>query len=359
MRRVLVTGAAGYIGAHACVALAEAGFAVVGLDNFHNSRPATISRIDDIIGEPLPFYEMDVRDQTALERLLTREAIDAVLHFAGLKAVGESVAEPLRYYEHNVHGTISLCQAMAKAGVYTLIFSSSATVYDAHVPSPLREDSPLAASSPYGQSKIMVEQILADLKAADPRWRIARLRYFNPVGAHPGGRIGEDPNGIPQNLMPYVCQVAAGRLPRLTIHGQDYETADGTGVRDYIHVVDLVEGHIAALHYLRDHQDLLTVNLGTGQGTSVLQLVSAFERATGQRLPVTIGPRRAGDVATCYADAERAFSLLKWRAHLDLEAMCADAWRWTQARLAAHHAFSTTSDLTRSDNPPVLSSCQN
>ena len=329
MKRILVTGAAGYIGTHTCVALAEAGFAVVGLDNFHNSKPTTLSRIEGLIGKELSFYEVDVRDQAALERVLATEGIDAVIHFAGLKAVGESVAEPLRYYENNVQGTISLCQAMAKAGIYTMVFSSSATVYGGAPALPLHEDSPLAASNPYGWSKIMVEQILADLKASDSRWRIARLRYFNPVGAHSSGRIGEDPNGIPQNLMPYVCQVAAGQMPKLTIHGQDYETCDGTGVRDYIHVVDLAEGHIAALHHLRNHEDLITVNLGTGRGTSVLELVTTFARVTGQRIPYAVGPRRPGDIAACYADVEYARTLLCWQTRLGLEAMCADAWRWT------------------------------
>lgn len=326
----MVTGGTGYIGSHTGVALLQAGFDVVVVDNLSNSHQSVVASMATLGGRPLRFVEADVRDIAALRAVFADAPIDAVIHFAGLKAVGESIAAPLRYYDNNVHGTLCLCQAMTEAGVRTLIFSSSATVYRSTETLPLREDCPLGASNPYGWSKIMVERILTDLHASDPTWRIGNLRYFNPVGAHESGLIGEDPQGRPNNLMPYICQVAAGRLPRLTIHGGDYPTADGTGVRDYIHVLDLVDGHIAALRYLLAHEGLITVNLGTGRGTSVLELVQAFVGASGRPVPYVIGPRRPGDIAACWADPTRASRLLNWRARFDVAAMCRDAWRWTE-----------------------------
>ncbi|MHB1566880.1 MAG: UDP-glucose 4-epimerase GalE [Acidiferrobacter sp.] len=329
-QRILVTGGTGYIGSHACVALLRAGFEVVVVDNLSNSHRSVVAHIAALGARPLRFVDADVRDIAALRAVFADTPIDAVIHFAGLKAVGESTAAPLRYYDNNVQGTLCLCQAMAEANVRTLIFSSSATVYGRAETLPLHEGCALGASNPYGWSKIMVEQILTDLHAADPMWRIGNLRYFNPVGAHESGLIGEDPRGLPNNLMPYICQVAAGGLPRLTVFGDDYPTPDGTGVRDYIHVVDLVEGHIAALRYLFAHEGLMTVNLGTGRGTSVLELVHAFAAASGRPVPYVIGPRRPGDIAACWADVTRAQDLLQWRARFDITAMCRDAWRWTE-----------------------------
>ena len=328
MKRILVTGGTGYIGSHACVALLNQGFAVAVVDNLSNSHRDILPRIAALGGRAVTFYEADVRDRAALEAIFASAPIDAVIHFAGLKAVGESTEQPLRYYDNNVQGTLTLCQVMGAAGVKTLIFSSSATVYGEAKDLPLHEGSPISASNPYGWSKIMVERILTDLKAADPAWRIANLRYFNPVGAHESGQIGENPQGIPNNLMPYVCQVAIGQRPALTIHGNDYPTPDGTGVRDYIHVMDLVEGHIATLRCLEQHAELVTINLGTGRGTSVLDLVTAFGKACGRPVPYVMGPRRPGDIAACWADPSLAHTLLGWRARCDVEAMCRDAWRW-------------------------------
>ncbi len=328
---VLVTGGAGYIGSHACIALAEAGYRVVVLDNFCNSSAEAIRRVSDICASAIPLVEGDIRDAATLDELFADYSIDAVMHFAGLKAVGESVAMPLEYYDNNVSGTLVLLQAMRRAAVKKLIFSSSATVYGDPASVPIREDFPTSATNPYGRSKLMVEEILADWQCAEPEWSIGRLRYFNPVGAHPSGRIGEDPRGWPNNLMPFISQVAVGRREQLAVFGADYPTADGTGVRDYIHVMDLVEGHVAALRYLLENRGLLTVNLGTGSGVSVLELVRAFEAASGRPIPYEIVDRRAGDIAACWAEPALAVDLLGWQASRSVEEMCADTWRWQES----------------------------
>ena len=326
---ILVTGGGGYIGSHLCVALAQAGEPYLVVDNFSNSRPSVLERVARITGQALAFVEGDVRDVALLQQLFARHAISAVVHLAAFKAVGESVREPLMYYGNNVAGTVALLQAMRDAGVRSMVFSSSATVYGDPASLPIREDFPLSATNPYGWSKLMMEQVLADVAAAEPGlWRIARLRYFNPVGAHESGLIGEDPQGIPNNLLPYVAQVAAGQREVLSVYGDDYPTVDGTGVRDYIHVCDLAEGHVAALRYLRQHPGLLTVNLGTGEPVSVLQMVRGFEAASGRPVPYRIVARRPGDVAACWADPALAERLLGWRARRGVEAMCRDAWRW-------------------------------
>jgi len=326
---ILVTGGCGYIGSHLCVALAQAGEPYLVVDNFSNSRPSVLERVARITGQAPAFVEGDVRDVALLQQLFARHAISAVVHLAAFKAVGESVREPLMYYGNNVAGTVALLQAMRDAGVRSMVFSSSATVYGDPASLPIREDFPLSATNPYGWSKLMMEQVLADVAAAEPGlWRIARLRYFNPVGAHESGLIGEDPRGIPNNLLPYVAQVAAGQREALSVYGNDYPTVDGTGVRDYIHVCDLAEGHVAALHYLRQHPGLLTVNLGTGQPVSVLEMVRGFELASGRPVPYRIVARRPGDVAACWADPALAERLLGWRARRGVEAMCRDAWRW-------------------------------
>lgn len=326
---ILVTGGAGYIGSHTCTALAAAGQPFVVLDNFSNAQRSVIDRLERIVGAKVPLIEGDVADVELVSRVLQDHQVRAVMHFAAHKAVGESVEQPLRYYQNNVGGTVALLQAMQQAGVGTMVFSSSATVYGDPASVPITEDFPLAATNPYGWTKLMMEQVLADVVASQPEfWRVARLRYFNPVGAHESGLIGEDPLGVPNNLMPYVAQVASGQRPFLNVWGNDYPTPDGTGVRDYIHVMDLAEGHVAALDYLNRHLGLLTVNLGTGRGTSVLQMVTAFERVSGQSVPVQIGPRRAGDVAQCWADPSLANRLLGWTAKWSLDQMCADAWRW-------------------------------
>ena len=326
---ILVTGGSGFIGSHTCVALAEAGLPFLILDNFSNSRPSVLERIARITGKEPACVEGDVRDVDLLSRVLAQHSVNAVIHFAALKAVAESVREPLRYYDNNVAGTLTLLRAMRTAQVRTLVFSSSATVYGEAASMPIREDFPLSATNPYGFSKLMMEQMLADVDAAEPGlWRIARLRYFNPVGAHQSGLIGEDPQGDPGNLMPYVAQVAAGQRASLSVYGADYPTPDGTGVRDYIHVCDLADGHVAALRYLHDHAGLLTVNLGTGQPVSVLEMVRAFERASGRRIPYEVVGRRPGDGAQCWADPALAQQLLGWRAHHGVERMCADVWRW-------------------------------
>ena len=326
---ILVTGGAGYIGSHTCVALAGAGEPVLVLDNFCNSRAGVLERVGQITGTVPQLVEGDVRDAALLQALFERHPIKAVIHFAALKAVGESVREPLRYYNNNVAGTVALLGAMQAAGIRNLVFSSSATVYGDPATVPIREDFPLSATNPYGWSKLMMEQVLADVDAAEPgQWRIARLRYFNPVGAHESGLIGEDPQDVPNNLLPYVAQVAAGQRERLSIYGNDYPTPDGTGVRDYIHVSDLAQGHVAALRYLEAHPGLLTVNLGTGRPVSVLEMVRAFEQASGRAVPYQVVARRPGDVAQCWADPTQAQQLLGWRAHHGVERMCEDAWRW-------------------------------
>ena len=326
---ILVTGGAGFIGSHTCVALAQAGIPHLILDNFGNSRRSVLERLGRITGVQPLFVEGDVRDADLLARVFAQHPIDGVIHFAALKAVGESVREPLRYYDNNVAGTVALLRAMQVAGVRTLVFSSSATVYGEPATVPIREDFPLSATNPYGWSKLMMEQVLADVDAAEPgRWRIARLRYFNPVGAHESGLIGEDPQGEPGNLLPYVAQVAAGQRASLSVYGNDYPTPDGTGVRDYIHVCDLAEGHVAALRYLNKHPGLLTVNLGTGRPVSVLEMVRAFEQASGRAVRYQLVARRPGDVAQCWADPALAQTLLGWSAQHGVDRMCQDAWRW-------------------------------
>ena len=326
---ILVTGGAGFIGSHTCVALAQAGIPFVVLDNLCNSRRSALERVERIIGAPVSFIEGDIRDTALLQRVFAEHPVEGVIHFAALKSVGESVREPLRYYDNNVAGTVALLGAMRAANVRTLVFSSSATVYGDPASVPIREDFPLSATNAYGWSKLMMEQVLADVDASEPgQWRIARLRYFNPVGAHASGLIGEDPQDIPNNLLPYVAQVAVGLREQLSVYGNDYPTPDGTGVRDYIHVCDLAEGHVAALRYLRSHPGLLTVNLGTGRPVSVLEMVRAFERASGRAVPYRIVARRPGDVAQCWADPALAQQLLGWTAKLGLDQMCEDAWRW-------------------------------
>ena len=324
---ILVTGGAGYIGSHTCLQLLQAGHDLVVLDNLSNSQPEALQRVQKLAGRQLQLVEGDIRDETILEAVF-RYPIKAVIHFAGLKAVGESVAEPLRYYDNNVAGTLSLLKAMKKHGCQQLVFSSSATVYGDPASVPIREHFPLSATNPYGRSKLMIEDMLRDLAHAEPDWRIAILRYFNPVGAHASGQIGEDPNGIPNNLMPFISQVAVGKRAQLSVFGDDYPTHDGTGVRDYIHVEDLARGHLCALAKLQQQAGLLTVNLGTGQGYSVLDMVKAFEQASGRPVPYSVTPRRPGDVAACYADPAQAEQLLGWHAEKTLADMCADSCLW-------------------------------
>ncbi len=328
--RLLVTGAAGYIGSHAVLELLEAGHQVMAVDNLANSSRESLRRVESITGCRVPFVKADTRDTRAMEEALTAmPPVDAVMHFAGLKAVGESTAKPLLYYDNNVGGAVSLLQAMESVGVRRLIFSSSATVYGDPAQVPIPETAPVGRpANPYGRSKLMVEHILQDLSGADPRWSVGLLRYFNPVGAHPSGRIGEDPRGIPNNLVPYITQVAVGRRDALSIFGDDYPTPDGTGVRDYIHVMDLVRGHLAALQHLANTTGCQVWNLGTGRGYSVREALAAFERVSGQSIPVQVAPRRPGDIATCYADPSRAEAELGWRAEHDLDAMIGDAWKW-------------------------------
>lgn len=326
---VLVTGGAGYIGSHTCVALLQAGHSVVVFDNFVNSHPASITRVEQITGKKIQLVQRDVRDQTALEAAISTYGCDAVIHFAGLKAVGESVAIPLTYYDNNVVGTLCLLRAMKATGVKTIVFSSSATVYGNPQFLPYTENHPLSTTNTYGQTKLVVEEMLRDLYRAEPDWKIGILRYFNPVGAHESGRIGEAPQGVPNNLMPYVTQVAIGRREQLQIWGNDYDTHDGTGVRDYIHVVDLAIGHVLALKQL-DTPRCFAVNLGTGIGYSVLDVVRAFEKASGKHIPYSISPRRPGDLPSYYSDPQLASTLLGWQATRSLETMCADSWRWQQ-----------------------------
>ena len=329
MKTILITGGAGYIGSHACLEFLEAGYDVVALDNLCNSSRESLRRVEKLTGRELVFVEGDIRDRSALDALFRHHDIDAVIHFAGLKAVGESVEKPLLYYDNNIAGSITLFEAMQAAGVKSIVFSSSATVYGDPASVPIREDFPVGATTnPYGRSKLIIEQILQDVAVSDPVWRVALLRYFNPVGAHESGQIGEDPQGIPNNLMPYISQVAVGRREHLSVFGDDYPTPDGTGVRDYIHVVDLAKGHVKAVEKLADGPGVNAWNLGTGHGYSVLDMARAMEKATGRPVAYKIAPRRAGDVAQCWADPAKALAELGWRAEKNLDAMCADTWRW-------------------------------
>ena len=329
MSTVLVTGGAGFIGSHTSVELLNAGYDIIILDNFVNSKPESLKRIKELTGKDFKFYQADIRDEEAMTKVFAENKIDAVIHFAGLKSVPQSVKEPLNYYDNNIAGTVCLCRVMDKAGCKKLVFSSSATVYGSKNPSPLREDMPTGGTTnPYGTTKYFIEQILQDLCVSDSEWGVSILRYFNPIGAHKSGRIGEDPNGIPGNLMPYITQVAIGKLECLNVCGNDYPTPDGTGVRDYIHVVDLALGHIKALDRLLKEKGCEVYNLGTGKGYSVLDVVKAFEKASGIKINYRIAPRRAGDVACCYADATKAKEVLGWQAKYDIDDMCADSWRW-------------------------------
>lgn len=325
---VLVTGGAGYIGSHTVVELLKAGQEVVIVDNYSNSKPEVLNRIATITGKAPTFYEVDVLDREALDAVFAKEEIDSVIHFAGYKAVGESVAKPIEYYHNNITSSLVLCDVMRSHGVKKIVFSSSATVYGMNNVSPLTEDLPTSATNPYGYTKVMIEQILQDVAFADSEWSIALLRYFNPIGAHESGLIGEDPTGIPNNLMPYITQVAVGKLPRLSVFGDDYDTPDGTGVRDYIHVVDLALGHIKALDKIKETEGVGIYNLGTGTGYSVLDLVHNFQDANGVEIPYVIVDRRPGDVATCYADATKAKEELGWTAQKTLADMCRDSWNW-------------------------------
>ena len=326
---VIVTGGAGYIGSHTCLELLNAGFQVTVIDNLSNASPKAIQRVEELSGRPLTFLELDLLDLTSLRHAFRDSpGVTAVIHFAGLKAVGESVQYPLRYYQNNIISTLNLCQVMAEQNVKTIVFSSSATVYGDPASVPIKEDFPLSCTNPYGRSKLMIEDILGDLYKADPQWNVALLRYFNPVGAHPSGRIGEDPEGIPNNLMPYITQVAIGKLQELSVFGDDYPTPDGTGVRDYIHVVDLATGHLRALEKLAEDPGLVIYNLGTGRGYSVLEMVNAFESVSGKAIPYRITNRRPGDIAQCYADPTLARIELGWHAEFGLHEMCRDAWRW-------------------------------
>ncbi len=338
--QILITGGAGYIGSHTCVELLEAGHDIVVIDNFCNSRPEALNRIEEITGKSFPFHQVDLLDQRGLEHVFERYGIEAVIHFAGWKAVGESVDRPLQYYTNNVAGTLALCEAMERFGVRRMVFSSSATVYGKPEHVPIREDAPLGAVNPYGRTKRMIEDILCDLHASNPDWSIALLRYFNPIGAHKSGRIGEDPNGIPNNLMPYITQVAVGKLRELQVFGNDYPTHDGTGVRDYIHVVDLAEGHLKALERLMTTTGVEAFNLGTGRGYSVLELIGTFQRATGKTVPYRIVHRRPGDAAICYADPAKANEKLGWAAVRGLREMCEDAWRWQSENPHGYEAAS-------------------
>lgn len=329
MMTILVTGGAGYIGSHTCIELLKAGYEVIILDNFYNSKREVLRRIGELSGKEFGFYECDIRDRAGLDRIFQKEKIDAVIHFAGLKAVGESCVKPLEYYENNVGGTVTLCEAMRDAGVKKMVFSSSATVYGMNNPSPLREDMPAGGTTnPYGTTKLMIEQILQDLYQSDHEWSITLLRYFNPIGAHASGLMGEDPKGIPNNLLPYVAQTAIGKREAVHVFGDDYPTPDGTGVRDYIHVCDLASGHAAALAWMNGREGVEVFNLGTGRGTSVLEIIRAFGKACGHEVPYVIDPRRPGDVAENYADCSKARELMGWEAQFDIDDMCRDAWNW-------------------------------
>jgi len=329
--RILVTGGAGYIGSHTCVELLEADYEVVVVDNLYNASEKALERVKKITGKDLTFYQADICDRQAMDRIFEQEKIDAVIHFAGLKAVGESVAKPIEYYQNNIAGTLTLCDSMRSHGVKNIIFSSSATVYGDPAFVPITEECPKGVcTNPYGWTKWMLEQVLTDIQKADPEWNVILLRYFNPIGAHKSGLIGEDPKGIPNNLLPYVAQVAIGKLECLGVFGDDYDTPDGTGVRDYIHVVDLAKGHVKAIQKLADKEGVSVYNLGTGNGYSVLQVVAAFEKACGHAIKYAIKPRRAGDIATCYCDPSKAKAELGWEAENGIEQMCADSWNWQQ-----------------------------
>ena len=328
--KILVTGGTGYIGSHTVLELLEAGYETVIVDNLCNSSEESIRRVEKITGKKAAFYQADIRDEEALDRIFAEEKPDAVIHFAGLKAVGESVRIPLAYYDNNINGTLTLLRAMGKAGCKNIVFSSSATVYGKPETVPIREDFPLSATNPYGRTKLMIEKILGDLYVSDNSWNIILLRYFNPIGAHESGLIGERPSGVPNNLMPYLSQTAAGIREKLSVFGSDYPTRDGTGVRDYIHVVDLAKGHVAALRYTEGHPGAEAINLGTGRGTSVLELVRAFESATGVPVPYELAPRRPGDLPEYYASTEKAERILGWRAEKSIEDMCRDSWRWQE-----------------------------
>jgi UDP-glucose 4-epimerase len=327
---ILVTGGAGYIGSHTCVELLSAGYEIIVLDNYSNSKPESLDRVKEITGKDFTFYEVDLLNRSGLEEVFSNHSIDAVIHFAGLKAVGESVSIPLHYYHNNITGTLILCDVMKQYGVKNLVFSSSATVYGMPDRVPISEDFPLSATNPYGRTKLMIEEILRDLFVADNSWSIALLRYFNPIGAHESGRIGEDPSGIPNNLMPFITQVAVGKLKELQVFGNDYDTVDGSGVRDYIHVVDLALGHLKALERVVSSKGVDAFNLGTGTGYSVLEIVAAFEQAAGVNIPYKIVERRPGDVAVCYADPSKAKNELGWTAERGIEDMCQDSWRWQE-----------------------------
>lgn len=326
--QILVTGGAGYIGSHTCLELLQAGYRVIVADNLSNSKKESLRRVEVLTGKTITWHETDLLDRQGLDLIFQENAIDAVIHFAGLKAVGESVANPLMYYQNNIVGALVLCETMAAHQVKNIVFSSSATVYGSPAQLPITEEFPLAATNPYGNSKLFIEYILQDLHRADTTWNIALLRYFNPVGAHISGRIGEDPNDIPNNLMPFIAQVAVGKRAELSVYGDDYPTFDGTGVRDYIHVVDLAQGHIKAIEKLNTQPGVVIYNLGTGKGYSVLEMVAAFEKASGRAVPYRIVARRPGDIAACYADPKKAKQELDWEARCGIEAMCKDAWRW-------------------------------
>ncbi len=325
---ILITGGAGYIGSHACLELVRAGFDVTVVDNLSNSHELALRRVEELAGRAIPFHRVDIRDRAGLDAIFRVGAIEAVMHFAGLKAVGESVGQPLRYYDNNVCGTLVLLEVMKAHGIRSIVFSSSATVYGDPRSVPVREDFPLSATNPYGRSKLFIEDMLRDLVRAEPEWRVALLRYFNPTGADPSGQIGEDPNGIPNNLVPYIAQVAVGKLAELPVYGGDYPTRDGTGIRDYIHVTDLVLGHLKALDKLKTGPGVFTYNLGTGRGVSVLEMIAAFERAAGRKIKYRMMPRRPGDAAEAWADPSRAKAELGWATTRDLDEMCRDVWRW-------------------------------
>ena len=326
--KILVTGGSGYIGSHTVLELLEAGYDTVVLDNLCNSSEESLNRVEQITGKKVTFYKADIRDHAAMDKIFADEKPEAVIHFAGLKAVGESVQKPLMYYDNNIAGTVTLLNVMKEYGCKKIVFSSSATVYGKPASVPIREDFPLSVTNPYGRTKLMIEKILGDVYTADNSWDIILLRYFNPIGAHESGLIGEDPDGIPNNLLPYVAKVAVGRLEKVNVFGDDYDTPDGTGVRDYIHVVDLAKGHVKAIEKIAQNPGLKVYNLGTGNGYSVLDIIHAFSKACGHEIPYVIGPRRAGDIDMCYADPQKAYEELNWKAEYNLDKMCEDTWRW-------------------------------